>query len=459
MFSANTYIERRKRLRKQLKSGLILLLGNEDAPRNSDEVYRFRQDSNFLYFFGLDFAGLAGVIDIDQNTETIFADELSIDHIVFMGSQPTLKEKSRMVGVKNTAGSGELKEYLVKATSKGRKIHFLPIYRPENKTKLFEFLGLPHDRVNESVSVDLINAVVEQRSTKTAEEIREIEKAVNVAVDMHTAVIKMARPGMLESELAAENDRIAFAGGGDISFLTILTVNGQILHNHHHHNRIRNGDMVLCDSGAEVASHYVSDLTTTFPVAKRFTPRQRDVYSIVMSAYDTAVSMLRPGVKFKDVHLTASRVIAEGMKDLGLMKGNLDDAVAEGAHAMFFQCGLGHMMGLDTHDMEELGGRYVGYEGRPKSTMFGFKSLRMARALQPGFVMTVEPGIYFIPELMNLWRSQRKHMDFINYPKLAAYRNFGGMRNEEDYLITEKGCRLLGKHKPSTVKEIEALRC
>lgn len=458
MFSANTYIERRKRLKRQIKSGLVLLLGNEEAPRSSDVDYCFRQDSTFLYFFGLDFSGLAGIIDIDENKDIIIGDELSIDHIVFMGDQPTLKEKSQLIGVKNTAPTSQLKNILSKATDSGRKIHFLPVYRPENKIKLFEMLSLPPARVNESASVELINAVVEQRSTKTREEIAEIEKAVNTSVDMHTAVIRMAKPGMLEAELAAEAHRVALAVNGDLSFPIILTINGQVLHNHLHDKKLKKGDMVLCDCGAEAPSHYVGDLTTTLPVDRKFTPRQRVVYSIVMTAYDASVAMLKPGVRFKDVHLTASMKIAEGMKELGLMKGNLDDAVAEGAHAMFFQCGLGHMMGLDPHDMEELGGSYVGYEGKPKSTMFGMKSLRMARELKPGFVMTVEPGVYFIPELMDLWKSQKKHMDFINYTKLEAYRNFGGIRNEEDYLITEKGYRRLGKHKPSTLKEIESLR-
>jgi Xaa-Pro aminopeptidase len=459
MFSAKTYRDRRKRLKEQLKTGLVLLLGNEEAARSSDVDYRFRQDSTFLYFLGLDFPGLAGVIDIDADKDILIGDEISIDHIVFMGSQPTQKDKGEWVGIQHTASISQLKDLLSQAVSQGRKIHFLPVYRADNKLKLLDWLGLPPATVNEGASVELINAVVEQRSTKTEEEIAEIELAVNISVDMHQAVMQMARPGMLEAELAAEAHRVALAANGDLSFPIILTVNGQVLHNVHHGNQLKKGDLVLCDCGAEAPSHYVGDLTTTLPVDTKFTAQQREVYAIVMAAYDAAVAMLKPGVAFKDVHLRACRIIAEGMTAMGLMKGNLDEAIAEGAHAMFFPCGLGHMMGLDPHDMEELGGRYVGYEGHPKSTQFGLKSLRMARALKPGFVMTVEPGIYFIPELMDLWRSQKKHLAFINYDKLDSFRTFGGLRNEEDYLITETGSRLLGKHKPSTCEEIEALRC
>lgn len=458
MFSAKTYRDRRQRLKEQLKTGLVLLLGNEEGARSSDVDYRFRQDSTFLYFFGLDFPGLAGLIDIDADKDILIGDEISIDHIVFMGAQPTQKEKGEWVGIQHTASIAQLKELLTQAVSQGRKIHFLPVYRADNKLKLLDWLRLPPATVNEGASVELINAVVEQRSTKTDEEIAEIEKAVNISVDMHEAVMQMARPGLLEAELAAEAHRVALAANGDLSFPIILTVNGQVLHNVHHGNRLKKGDMVLCDCGAEAPSHYVGDLTTTLPVDAKFTAQQREVYAIVMAAYDAAVAMLKPGVAFKDVHLRACRIIAEGMTGMGLMKGNLDEAIAEGAHAMFFPCGLGHMMGLDPHDMEELGGPYVGYEGHPKSTQFGLKSLRMARALKPGFVMTVEPGIYFIPELMDLWRSQKKHLAFINYDKLDAFRTFGGLRNEEDYLITETGSRLLGKHKPSTCEEIEALR-
>ena len=458
MFEATVYSGRRRRLCQQLKSGLVLLFGNEEAPRNSDVAFDFRQDSNFLYFFGLDYPGLAGVIDVDENRDIVAGDELTIDQIVFMGPQPTLAARSAAAGVQQVIPAGQLQAVLAKAVRQGRRIHFLPPYQPDVKLKLLDLLGLAPAAVPTQASVELIRAVVEQRSIKTAEEIAEIEQAVNLSVDMHRAVIRMARPGMREAELAAEARRWALAANGDVSFPVILTINGQILHNNDHSHALQSGDMVLCDCGAEMPSRYVADLTTTFPVDRHFTPRQRDVYAIMLAAYDAAVAALKPGVRFKDIHLMVCKMIAAGMRDLGLMKGNLDDAVAAGAHAMFFPCGLGHMMGLDPHDMEELGGSHVGYEGQPKSTQFGLKSLRMARPLQPGIVMTVEPGVYFIPELMDLWRSQGKCLEFINYEQLEAYRHLGGLRTEENHLITATGARRLGVPKPRTVAEIEALR-
>ncbi len=459
MFKASTYIQRRKRLKEQVKSGLILLLGNEESSMNyADNTFHYRQDSSFLYFFGLDYAGLAAVIDVDEGKEIIFGNELTIDDIVWMGTQPTLKEKSQSVGVEHTLPTANLAQTLSQAKAQGREIHFLPPYRPENKIKLFELLGYTPAEVANHASVELIKAVVAQRSIKSEEEVVEIEKAVDTSVDMHVAAIKMARAGMKEAEIAAEINRVAQAAGGEVSFPIILTINGQTLHNHYHGNTLKSGDIVLCDTGAETAMRYAGDLSSAFPVDPKFTPRQREVYQVVLDAYEAAVSALKPGVKNMDVHLTACKTIALGMKDLGLMKGNIDDAVREGAHAMFFPCGVGHMMGLDVHDMEDLGEVYVGYDGKPKSTVFGFKSLRLARQLETGFVVTIEPGVYFIPELIDRWKSENKFTQFINYEKLETYRNFGGMRNEEDFLITEEGSRRLGKPKPKTIEEIEALR-
>ncbi len=459
MFHKNTYIERRKRLREQVKSGIILLLGNEESSMNyADNTFHFRQDSSFLYFFGLDYAGLAGVIDIDENKEIVIGDELTIDDIVWMGTQPTLAEKSRMVGVGQTAPTAQLGTILKEASAKGRRIHFLPPYRPENKLKLFDLLGIHPAECAGGASVELIKAVVAQRAIKSEEEVRELDKAVSISTDMHVAAMKIARPGMMEAEIAAEVTRIAEAADGHVAFPVILTVNGQTLHNHYHGNILKSGDLVLCDTGAETTMRYAGDLSSTFPVDARFTERQKEIYNISLGVHENAVAALKPGVRFKDVHLTACKTIAQGMKDIGLMKGNVDDAVAEGAHAMFFPCGTGHMMGLDVHDMEDLGEVYVGYDGKPKSTQFGLKSLRLARELQPGFVVTIEPGIYFIPELIDRWKAEKKFTDFINYDKLESYRDFSGLRNEEDFLITETGYRLLGKPKPKTVDDVEAIR-
>lgn len=459
MFAAKTYGERRNRLKKQIKSGLIVLFGNEESPMNyTDNTYHFRQDSTFLYFFGLDSPGLAAVIDIDENRETILGNELTIDDIVWMGSQPSLAEKSRQVGVANTAPATNLSEIIATARTKKRQIHFLPPYRPENKIKLFELLGIVPSKLSESASVELIRAVVAQRNFKTAEEIKEIELAADISVDMHTVAIRMGKPGMKEREIAAEVQRVAQAAGGQIAFPIILSINGQTLHNHYHGNTLKSGDMVLCDFGAETELHYCADLSSTFPVDPKFTARQKEIYAISLEAHNAALAALRPGKKFKEVHFAACRKIAEGLKGLGLMKGNVDDALEAGAHAMFFPCGTGHMMGLDVHDMEDIGEIYVGYGEQTRSTQFGLKSLRLAKELQPGFVLTIEPGIYFIPELIDKWRAEKRFNDFLDYAKLESYKTFSGIRNEENVLITQDGYRLLGKKKPKSIEEVEALR-
>lgn len=424
----------------------------------ADNTYPFRQDSTFLYYFGSDYAGLAAVIDIDKGTETIFGDELTIDHIVWMGTQPTIKEKSERVGVSETRPFGALHNTLQEAISKGRAVHFLPPYRPEHQIALFQLLGIGFDRQKEMASVPFIKAVVNQRNYKSDEEVAQIQEAALITAHMHLASMQLARAGMRESEIAAAVTAVALQSGGSLSFPVIATINGQILHNHYHGNSLREGQLFLLDAGAENVMHYCGDMSSTIPVSKRFTSRQKDVYNVTVAAHDAAVAMLKPGVPFLDAYNQAAITIAEGMKSLGLMKGSIQDAVAEGAHAMFFQCGLGHMMGLDVHDMENLGEVWVGYNGVPKSTQFGRKSLRLARELEPGFVLTIEPGIYFIPELMDMWQAEKRFTDFICYDKLQAYRDFGGIRNEEDYLITPTGKQLLGKPIPRTVESIEQMR-
>ena len=457
MFTKETYINRREQLKKTVASGILLFLGNDECGMNyADNTYSFRQDSTFLYFFGLSYAGLSAIIDIDNDKEIIFGDELTIDDIVWMGTQPTLKEKSERVGVLCTQSSKSIESYLKDALNKGQQIHFLPTYRAEHKLKLMDWLG--YMPAAQEASVPFIRAVVNQRNYKSAEEIVEIEKACNTTADMHIKAMQILRPGMKESEIAGALADVALSAGGNLSFPTIATINGQTLHNHYHGNIVKPGDMLLLDAGAETAMGYAGDMSSTIPVDKKFTSRQKDVYDIQVASHLAAVEALRPGIPFKDVYELSSKVIVEGMKSLGLMKGNADDAVREGAHAMFFQCGLGHMMGLDVHDMENLGEVYVGYDGEPKSSQFGRKSLRLGRKLEPGFVLTIEPGVYFIPELMDLWKGEKKFTEFINYDKLETYKDFGGIRNEEDYLITEDGARRLGKKIPLTTDEVEALR-
>ncbi|BAX79102.1 aminopeptidase P family protein [Labilibaculum antarcticum] len=459
MFSKETYINRRNKLKAEVKSGILLFLGNDECGMNyADNTYQYRQDSTFLYFFGSDYAGLNAIIDIDENREIIFGDELTIDHIVWMGSQPTIKEKSQAVGISETAPMSDLKPYLDKAAVKARTIHHLPPYRPEHQIKLLDLIQIHPNLASKNASIPFIQAVVNQRNYKSDEEIIQIEEAVNITGEMHLAAMRMACPGMKEYEIAAKVQEIAISMGGQASFPTIATINGQTLHNHYHGNTLKSGDMLLLDCGAENGMHYAGDMSSTFPVDKTFTTRQKEIYQIALNAHNAAIAKLQPGVSFKDVHLTACRTIAEGMKQMGFMKGNLDDAIQQGAHALFFQCGTGHMMGMDVHDMENLGEVCVGYDGKVKSTQFGLKSLRLGRELEPGFVLTIEPGIYFIPELIDLWKAEKRFEEFINYDKVEQYKDFGGCRNEEDFLITADGARLLGKPIPKSIADVEKER-
>ena len=451
MFAKETYIERRRVLKQTVGSGLLLFLGNTETGRNYlDNIYHFRQDS--------DYAGLAAIIDIDEDKEIIFGDELTIDDIVWTGVQPTIKEKCERVGITETRPMAQLAVYLKNAQAKGQTIHFLPPYRGEQQVWLQELLGATPAAQQAAASMKFIRAVINQRNYKSDEEIAQIEEAIDVSVDMHCAAMRAVRPGVTESQIAAIVHAEAAKHGFDLSFPIIATVNGQTLHNHAYGTTpLKEGQMFLLDSGCENAMHYAGDLTTTMPVGKQFTEQQRIVCNILRRAHLAAVDALKPGVEFRNVHNIVLTEIAKGMTDLGLMKGNPEEAALAGAACMFLPHGLGHMMGLDVHDMENLGEVNVGYEeGRTKSTQFGFKSLRLARALEPGFVFTVEPGIYFIPDLIDKWRAEKQFTDFICYDKLDAWRNFGGIRNEEDYLVFEGGSRRLGKYKPMAPEEIEA---
>jgi Xaa-Pro aminopeptidase len=459
MFPVETYVERRARLRSQLSSGVVLLLGNDDSPMNyADNTFHFRQDSTFLYYVGVDQPGWAAVIDLDEGRTVAFADDLTIDDIVWTGVLPTVAELAARGGVTETRPVAALAEVVGAAAAKGRAVHFLPPYRPENKLRLFRLLGVHPDEQQRRSSLELVRAVVEMRVVKSDDEVAEIDRAVSTTVEMHLAGMRMVRPGMTEAQVAARVTEIALAAGGNLSFPVIATIHGETLHNHYHGNALRSGDLFLLDAGAETALHYAGDLTSTFPVDRTFTPRQRDVYEIVLAAHLAAVAACRPGVRFRDVHRLSCRTLAEGLAGLGLMRGDLDEAVAHGAHALFFQCGTGHMMGLDVHDMEDLGEVWVGYEGEPKSLQFGLKSLRLARPLQPGFIFTVEPGLYFIPELARRWKAERRHEAFIDYDAVERWLDFGGVRIEENIVVTPDGNRILGPWRPRTVAEVEAVR-
>ena len=455
MFQKEIYIERRKVLKEKVGEGLILLFGNDESSMNyADNTYHFRQDSTFLYYFGIQHPGLAAVIDIDNDKEIVFGNDYSIDDIVWMGPQPTIADRASQCGVSTVFPMRELASLV----EKSKKIHFLPLYRPENKIKLMELIDVAPKDVANTYSLELVKAVVSQREIKSAEEIEQLHQAVNVSVDMHVAAMKFARPGMTEAQVTAEIHKVALAAGGNIAFPIIATKNGQTLHNHFHGNTIKDGDLFLVDAGYENELSYSGDLSSTFPVSKKFTPEQKEIYEISLAGHEAAISALELNKPYKNAHIAAATTIFDGLKSMGFTKGNAMDAFEAGAHALFFPCGTGHMMGMDVHDMEDLGEVWVGYDGQPKSTQFGLKSLRLAKPLRVGHVFTIEPGIYFIPELIDLWRGQGKFNDFINWEKVDSYRNFGGMRNEEDFVMTENGAQLLGKPKPKTIEDVEALR-
>jgi Xaa-Pro aminopeptidase len=457
MFSANVYIERRKRLRTDVGAGVILLPGNEESPMNfADNQYPFRQDSSFLYFFGLDCPGLAAVIDVDQGTECMFGDDLTVDDIVWTGPQPTLKEKCRKTGISKTAEKDKLPDVLKKAVKQGREIHFLPQYRPENILKIQQLLEIPPSAIAAHVSEPLIRAIIAQRSIKSEQEIEQIEAALDVSYEMQTLAMKMTRPGVYERQVASAMEAVVLSRGSSLSFPTIFSIHGETLHNHHYDNQMQDGDMAVNDSGAESPLHYASDITRTIPVSGKFSQRQKEIYAIVLDAQEKAIEAVTPGVEFREIHLLACRELASGLKDLGLIKGDIKQAVHAGAHTLFFQCGLGHMLGLDVHDMEGLGEEYVGYTDTIKrNPEFGFKSLRLAKALESGFVITVEPGIYFIPELIDRWKTDQKYSQYINYELLEKYRDFGGIRIEDDVLVIDTGYRVLGRKIPKTISEVE----
>lgn len=461
MFQKSIYKDRRSVLKSNVGSGLIILLGNEESPMNfKDNTYHFRQDSTFLYYFGINDPNLVGIIDVDANNEFIVGDELSIDAIVWMGRQTTLKEKSAAAAIDVVLPSIDLSSIISKALDAKRKIHFLPPYRGENKIKLSGLLGKSIIEVENGASVDLIKAVVKQRSHKAPEEVAELDKAVTLSAEMHKMVMQFAKPGMSENAIAAAIQEYALNHANGLSYPAILTVNGHILHNHYHGNTLKSGQMVLNDSGVETKMGYAGDLTRTFPVDKKFTSLQREMYEIILNAHKHAISLLSPAVRYLDIHFESCKMLATGLKEFGLMKGNVDDAVAAGAHALFFQCGTGHMMGLDVHDMEDLGEQYVGYtETLKKNTdTFGLKSLRLGKQLEPGFVLTVEPGLYFIPELIEMWSAKGMFKEFINYDKVEKLRDFSGIRIEDNFLITENGYQLLGEPLEIEIEDVEAIR-
>ena len=456
LFSQSTYIERRRRLRELVGNGLILLFGNNEAPMNYPaNAYRFRQDSTFLYYFAQHRDGLVGVIDADSGEETLVGDEIDIDDIIWYGSVQSVKDMAQEAGVSRTLPMSSLEEMVDSALKKGRKVHFLPPYRHDNRIYLSKIMGVSPDSLQPSLP--LIQAVVEMRSVKSAEEISEIERACSIGYKMHTTAMNLCRPGVTEQYISGVIGGIAASYGCITSFQSIVTMHGEVMHGYPSPLPLEEGRLLLCDCGAETNENYCSDHTRTSPISGVYSQRQKEIYSIVSDCHDLALQESRPGKMYRDVHLDVCRLMTERLKELGLMRGDTEEAVRAGAHALFLPHGLGHMMGMDVHDMEGLGQVHVGYdeEVRP-SSQFGLNALRMARRLQEGFVVTDEPGIYFIPALIDQWRANGTNAEYLNFDVIETYKDFGGVRIEDDILITKDGCRFLGKERiPYHINEVE----
>lgn len=447
LFDRQTYIKRRQTLREKIGNGLIIFIGNNNSPCNYPaNGYTFRQDSSFLYFFGQHREGLAGVIEADTGKEWLLGDDIDIEDIIWTGFVPSVSELASESGVQNSAPMSELKKLVDKYHSKGKPVHFLPPYRYDTMIQIADLLDMHPLLTRKNASVRLIRAVVDMRSVKSPAEIEEIERAMAIGYNMHTAAMKACKPGVTEKYIGGLIDGIAASYGCKTSFNSIVTMHGEIFHGDPSLKPLEDGRLLLCDAGAETVGNYCSDNTRTMPVNGRFSPRQRDIYSIVEACHDLVIEKARPGVKWLDMHLDVCRLMTDRLKELDLMKGDTEEAVQAGAHAMFLQHGLGHMMGMDVHDMENLGQVFVGFddEVRP-SEQFGTNCLRCGRRIQPGWILTDEPGIYFIPALIDKWKSEGMHREFLNYDKIEEYRDFGGIRIEDDILITEKGCRVLGE--------------
>lgn len=454
LFDSSVYKQRREQLKSTLKHGKILFLGNKEASMNfKDNWYSFRQDSSFLYYFGIDIPDLAAIIDIDENDEILFGDDPSIDHIVWTGPLVELQELASCIGVSKVLSYSKLKEHV------SSSCNFLPPYRPEHILALHELTGIPCNEIIQQASIRLVTAIVSQRSIKGSEEIEELDQAASLSHKMHLAIMKAAKPGMKEFELVGLASKFVHENNSSFSFPPILTTHGEILHNHNYSNTLRPGGMVLFDGGCESKGCYAGDITRSFPVSGEFDARQKEIYNIVYDAYEAARTMLRPGVRFLDVHLRACLTLSAGLQNLGLIRCSPEEAVAEGVHSLFFQCGLGHMLGLDVHDMENLGEDYVGYSPQIKrNPAFGFKSLRLARELEEGFVVTVEPGIYIIPHLIDLCRSKGLYEGLVNYQLLETYKDFGGIRIEDDFVINSTSGRMLGSNLAIKLSDIEEIR-
>jgi len=452
LFESHIYQERRNKLSVAFSEGVALFLSNNESPVNYPaNTYHYRQDSNFLYFFGLSLPNIIGIIDFERKKSILFGDDFTIDDIIWMGDQPKLLDLAAKVAVDEVRPLGELASFL-----KGKHVHFTPPYRAENKIELARLLRKNIEELAPSIA--LIKKIVSLREIKSSEEIIQMEDANEIGVFMHQMVMRYCKPDTTERELFGIAEGIALSMGNGTSFPIILSQNGQTLHNHEHHLVLEKGRLLVMDAGAENVMNYCSDHTRTLPVSGTFSAKQKEIYETVYRANMAAIANCKPGIQHLENHKLAVTILTEGLQNIGLMKGNIEESVALGAHALFMPHGLGHQVGLDVHDMEDLGENYVGYdETIERSKIFGWGALRMAKTLRTGHVVTIEPGIYFIPHLIDIWKKEKKFEAFINYDKVETYRNFGGIRIEDSVLITEDGARVLGSHLSKSVEEIETI--
>lgn len=453
MFSSKTYKERRDKLCKKINNRLLLFLGNGEAAFNyADNTYRFRQDSTFLYLFGLDFPDLAATVDTSTGETTIYGNDVSIDDIVWTGPVVSISEMAQLTGADKTRRLDDLPT----AIRKPNETLFVTPYRDDTKIWLGELLGMTPRQTTAAASRDLMRAIAEMRLVKEPQELAEMQQHSAVGNAMHIAAMQMAHEGTSEQQIMAALENISLRGGGAVSFPTICTVHGETLHNHGYSNTLRNGDLLLVDAGSESPNHYATDNTRTSPVGGLFSNKQKEIYDIVLQANNAVRKNAKPGLRYADMHLLAAKTITQGLTELGLMKGDTEESVANGAYALFMPHGIGHALGLDVHDMENYGEDLIGYDDKTtRRTDSGLAPLRFGRHLQENFCVTDEPGIYFIPELINRWEASKKCSDFINFSKLHAYYNFGGIRIEDDLVITHDGCNVIGDRLPATTNEVE----
>ncbi len=459
MFSKEVYRKRRAELCAKVGSGLILLPGNELSPNNyPNNAYYFRQDSTFRYYFGLNVPALVGLLDADSGEEMLFGDDFTVEDIIWTGPQPALSDLAAEVGIDRTAPLRDLTSAVRKAIAQGRRIHYLPLYRGETKLRFAHLLGIAPELLHDYKSVDLMFAVAEMREKKGPEEIEAMERAFHIGYAMHTTAMRMCRAGVVEREIAGELEGIARSMGQGVSFPSIVTQHGETLHNLNSEGVLENGRLLLCDAGGESMEGYCSDHTRTYPVSGRFSDKQREIYEIVLKAHDHIARIIRPGMKYHDeIHLESYRVLAEGLIGVGLIKGTAEDAVASGAMYMFMPHGLGHGLGMDVHDCEAFGERSFDFSSISERAVRSATCIyRSAWRVQPGTILSDEPGIYFIPALIDKSRSEGLYRGIVDYDALEAYRDFGGIRIEDDILVTDTGCRMLGEKKiPVTVEELE----